>query len=237
MNFTELEEKIGYKFKDIVLIETAMTHSSYANEKQLSRECNERLEFLGDSVLGVITAEYFYHNLNHLPEGEMTKKRAACACEKSLFGFAKEINLGDFILLGKGEERTGGRKRASILADAFEALLAAIYLDAGKEETARFLLPYVKKEAAILKNGRSKDYKTMLQQIIQQKPGEILEYVLVGESGPDHKKTFETEARLNSNVIGHGKGSSKRESEQMAAYQALILFGVETPDNEKETTL
>lgn len=224
MNFSELEERIGYKFKNILLLETAMTHSSYANEKQLSRECNERLEFLGDSVLGVITAEYFYHNLNHLPEGEMTKRRAACACEKSLHGFAKEIDLGKYILLGRGEERTGGRKRASILADAFEALIAAIYLDSGLEEARRFVLDFVKRTAD--HQSRIRDYKTELQEIVQKNPHEHLTYVLVGESGPDHDKRFEVEVNLNSNIIGCGVGRSKKLAEQQAAKQALELMGI-----------
>ncbi len=224
MNFSELEERIGYKFKNILLLETAMTHSSYANEKQLSRECNERLEFLGDSVLGVITAEYFYHNLNHLPEGEMTKRRAACACEKSLHSFAKEIDLGKYILLGRGEERTGGRKRASILADAFEALIAAIYLDSGLEEARRFVLDFVKRTAD--RQSRIRDYKTELQEIVQKNPHEHLTYVLVGESGPDHDKRFEVEVNLNSNIIGCGVGRSKKLAEQQAAKQALELMGI-----------
>lgn len=224
MDFSLLEERIGYKFKDISLLENAMTHSSYANEKHNSRECNERLEFLGDSVLGVITAEYFYHNLNHLPEGEMTKKRAACACEKSLFSFAKEIDLGEYLLLGKGEERTGGRKRASVLADAFEALIAAIYLDGGLDEARRFVLDFVKKAAD--QQMKFRDYKTELQEIIQKNPLEHLSYVLVGESGPDHDKRFEVEVNLNSNVVGYGVGRSKKLAEQQAAKQALELMGV-----------
>ena len=224
MDFSLLEERIGYKFKDISLLENAMTHSSYANEKHNSRECNERLEFLGDSVLGVITAEYFYHNLNHLPEGEMTKKRAACACEKSLFSFAKEIDLGEYLLLGKGEERTGGRKRASVLADAFEALIAAIYLDGGLDEARRFVLDFVKKAAD--QQMKFRDYKTELQEIIQKNPLEHLSYVLVGESGPDHDKRFEVEVNLNSNVVGYGVGRSKKLAEQQAAKQALELMGI-----------
>lgn len=224
MNFGEFEEIIGYKFNDISLLEKALTHSSYANEKQLSRECNERLEFLGDSVLGVITAEYFYHNHNNLPEGEMTKRRAACACEKALYGFAKEINLGKFILLGRGEEHTGGRNRASILADAFEAVIAAIYLDGGLDNARKFVLDFVKKTAN--QQMSFVDYKTELQEIIQKNPDEHLSYVLVGESGPDHDKRFEVEVNLNSNVIGYGKGRSKKIAEQQAAKQALELMGV-----------
>ena len=225
MNLNEFEEKIGYKFNNIALLETALTHSSYANEKQISRDCNERLEFLGDSILGVITAEYFYHNVRHLPEGEMTKKRAACVCEKSLFSFAKEIELGGYIFLGKGEENTGGRNRASILADAFEAVIAAIYLDSGNlDEVRRFVLDFIRKAATQQINMR--DYKTELQEIIQKNPDEHLTYVLVGESGPDHDKRFEVEVKLNSNVVGYGKGRSKKTAEQQAAKQALELMGI-----------
>ena len=226
MNLSEFENKIGYTFKNIRLLETALTHSSYANERQTSRDCNERLEFLGDSVLGVITAEYFYHNIKHLPEGEMTKKRAACVCEKSLYGFAKEIELGKFIFLGRGEENTGGRNRASILADAFEAVIAAIYLDGGLDEVRKFVLDFIKKAATQQINIR--DYKTELQEIIQKNPDEHLTYVLVGESGPDHDKRFEVEVNLNSNVIGYGKGRSKKLAEQQAAKQALELMGIKS---------
>ncbi len=222
--FKEFEKNLGYQFKNISYLETALTHSSYANEKQLSRDCNERLEFLGDSVLGVITADYFYHNLGHLPEGEMTKRRAACVCEKSLFGFAKEIDLGKYILLGKGEEHTGGRNRPSILADAFEAVIAAIYLDGGIKEAEKFVLRFIKK--AVNTPPTFNDYKTALQEIIQKNPDEHLTYVLVGESGPDHDKRFEAEVHLNSNVIGSGIGISKKAAEQAAAKKALELMGV-----------
>lgn len=224
MSLEVFEKVIGYEFKNKSLLQTALTHSSYANEKHLSGDCNERLEFLGDSVLGIITAEYFYHNLNHLPEGEMTKKRAACACEKSLHGFAKEIDLGKYIYLGKGEERMGGRKRASILADAFEAVIAAIYLDGGLENARRFVLDFVKKAAA--EQLSFVDYKTALQEIIQKNPDEHLSYAVVAESGPDHDKRFEVEVYLNSNTIGCGKGKSKKIAEQQAAKQALELMGV-----------
>ena len=219
----QLEKTIKYSFKDKSIITTALTHSSYANERGLG-ECNERLEFLGDSVLGIVTAEYFYHNLNHLPEGEMTKKRAACACEKSLYKFAKEINLGRYIFLGRGEENMGGRDRASILADAFEAVIAAIYLDGGLQNARDFVLRFVKKAAN--ENISLKDYKTELQEIIQKNPDEHLSYVLVGESGPDHDKRFEVEVMLNSNVIGCGMGRSKKLAEQEAARQALELMGI-----------
>lgn len=223
MKIKEFEAIIGYSFKNLNLIKTALTHSSYANERGLG-ECNERLEFLGDSVLGVVTADYFYHNLNHLPEGEMTKRRAACACEKSLYKFAKEIDLGTYIFLGRGEENMGGRDRASILADAFEAVIAAIYLDGGLENARKFVLRFVTKAAN--ENISLKDFKTELQEIIQKNPDEHLSYVLVGESGPDHDKRFEVEVLLNSNVIGCGTGRSKKLAEQEAARQALELMGI-----------
>jgi len=222
--FEEFEKKIGYTFKNKAYLETAFTHSSYANEKQCGRECNERLEFLGDSVLGVISADYFYHNLSHLPEGEMTKRRAACVCEKSLYGFAKEIDIGKYIMLGRGEEHTGGRNRPSILADAFEAVIAAIYLDGGLESAREFVLSFIK--TAVTKQPSFNDYKTALQEIIQKNPDEHLTYILVGESGPDHNKRFEVEVHLNSNVIGSGIGISKKGAEQAAAKKALELMGV-----------
>ena len=226
MNLSEFEKVIGYDFKNKSLLETALTHSSYANERQSGRECNERLEFLGDSVLGVITADYFYHNLAHLPEGEMTKKRAACVCEKSLHGFAKEINLGKYLYLGRGEDNTGGRTRASILADAFEAVIGAMYLDGGLESVRGFVLSFIREAAA--KQLSLRDYKTELQEIIQKNPAEHLSYVLVGESGPDHDKRFEVEVRLNSNVVGCGIGKSKKLAEQQAAKQALELMGIKS---------
>ncbi len=226
MNMSEFEKVIGYEFNNKSLLETALTHSSYANERQTGRDCNERLEFLGDSVLGVITADYFYHNLAHLPEGEMTKKRAACVCEKSLHGFAKQINLGKYLLLGRGEDNTGGRHRASILADAFEAVIGAIYLDGGLENVRKFVLGFIKEAAA--KQLSLRDYKTELQEIIQKNPDEHLSYVLVGESGPDHDKRFEVEVMLNSNVVGYGMGKSKKLAEQQAAKQALELMGIKS---------
>ena len=222
--FEAFQQTIGYSFQNEAYLETAFTHSSFKNERGLHRDCNERLEFLGDSVLGMISADYFYHNLSHLPEGEMTKRRAACVCEKSLFGFAQEIDLGKYILLGKGEERTGGRSRASILADAFEAVIAAIYLDGGIDAARDFVLPFLKKAAK--QEPSFNDYKTALQEIIQKNPDEHLSYVLVGESGPDHQKSFEVEVHLNSTVIGSGVGRSKKIAEQAAAKAALELMGV-----------
>lgn len=225
-----LGEKIGYKFKDISLLETALTHSSYANEmkpKGVAVEFNERLEFLGDSVLSIIISDYLFRHYPELLEGDLTRIRASAVCEKTLGKLALELELGKYMRLGRGEEIGSGRERISILADAFEALLAAIYIDsASREPVEKFLMPRVKPEIKqFIENGKNKDYKTLLQQIVQQERGELLEYVLTDESGPDHDKCFTVEARLNSNVIGHGNGRSKREAEQSAAKEALVLFG------------
>lgn len=219
----EFENLIGYSFKDKTLLLKALSHSSFANEKHSPKDSNERLEFLGDSVLGFITAEYYYKNFT-LPEGELTRLRAATVCEKALYEFSKEIELSRFIFLGKGEDLTGGRDRASINSDAFEAVIAAIYLDGGIEEAKRFVLRFVEKHAKT--QGSFKDYKTKLQEVIQKNPEEHLEYVLVGETGPDHNKTFTVEVHLNSNVIGKGIGKSKKNAEQEAAREALALMGL-----------
>lgn len=221
----KLEQRLGYTFRDRALLEKALTHSSYANENRgRGLESNERLEFLGDSVLGFITAEYLFSEHKGVPEGELTRLRAYAVCEKSLDVYAREIGLGDYLLLGKGEERTGGRERASVLSDAFEAVIAAIYLDGGMEPAKKFVLrfvrPYVEAKPVF------KDYKTMLQEVTQKNPGETLEYVLVSESGPDHDKHFEVEVHLNSNVIGRGSGPSKKKAEQDAAREALALMGL-----------
>lgn len=226
-----LEKRLGYRFRNRAILEEALTHSSYSNEsksKGVRVECNERLEFLGDSVLSIIVSSYLFEHYRNKQEGDLTKIRAAVVCEKALAKFAGAISLGSYILLGHGEELNNGRNRASILADAFEALLAAVYTDAGDSfsEVSAFLLPFIKNEIdEIQRSGVFVDYKTTLQQIVQQVEGERLEYILVKESGPDHKKLFEIEARLNSNVIGHGCASSKREAEQLAAKEALTLFG------------
>ncbi len=228
-DFTELEPKLGHRFSNTDWIERALTHSSYANEvrsKGGSISCNERLEFLGDSVLSIITSEYLFLHYPDLPEGDLSKIRSGAVCEKALSSFARQIRLGDFIRLGRGETHTNGRDRSSILADAFEAVIAALYLDGGMETARAFVLPYVVAEIdEALDTGRTEDYKTTLQQIVQQEQGELLEYVLTGESGPAHCRTFTVEARLNSNVIGHGTGHSKREAEQNAAREAVALFG------------
>ena len=222
----ELQQKLGYEFKDESLLLRALSHSSYFNENHSTCEgSNERLEFLGDSVLGFITAENFFKNYTDFPEGDLTKLRAAMVCEKSLASFAREIQLGKYLMLGKGEVVTGGRERPSIQADAFEAVIAAIYLDGGMDEARKFVLKYI--DEAIRKHRSVKDYKTMLQEVVQRNPGEIVEYVLAGESGPDHDKSFKVEVRLNSNIIGIGIGKNKKQAEQMAAKEALRLMGAE----------
>ena len=220
----ELQEKIQYTFREPALLHRALSHSSYVNERANEHQSNERLEFLGDSVLGFITAEYYYAQFKTYPEGDLTKLRAAMVCEKSLCVFARELDLGKYLLLGKGEICTGGRERPSILADAFEALIAAIYLDGGIDAARTFVLRYVHKAAG--KAGAFHDYKTKLQEVIQKNPEESVEYVHVGESGPDHDKRFEVEVHLNSNIIGKGVGKSKKLAEQEAAREALTLLGI-----------
>lgn len=220
----EYEQLIGYKFKNKKLLETALTHSSYANEHRC--RSYERLEFLGDSVLGFVTAEYLFANFPKLPEGQLTKNRAALVCEKSLCGFSKALHVGEFLKLSHGEMNSGGRDRASILADVFESTTAAIYLDSGSlEEAKKFILRFIVPAAKAQNVKPFKDYKTTLQEIIQQNPEEKLEYVVIGESGPDHDKHFSVEVHLNSNVIGKGGGRSKKEAEQQAAREALELMG------------
>ena len=220
-----LEERLGYKFKNIVFLETGVTHSSFSNETKNHVPYNERQEFLGDAVLSIIVSDYIFENYTKLPEGELTKLRASLVCEKSLCGFANELELGSFLRLGHGEELMGGRERPSILADAFEAVLAAIYLDGGIEPATKLVLSFVKKALEHVENAAFKDYKTLLQEIIQKNPEERLTYMLVGESGPDHDKRFEVDVMLNSNVIGHGIGKSKKTAEQHAAKEALELMG------------
>lgn len=221
----DLQQIIGYQFRQEKYLSNALTHSSYANEVKRNLQSNERQEFLGDAVLSIIVSDYLYRHYSHLPEGELTKLRASLVCEKALCQFAGQIGLGAYLMLGKGEENTGGRERPSILADAFEALIAAIYLDGGIEPATRFVMGFV--QDVIEDHGRVtfKDYKTMLQEIIQQNPEEHVSYVLAEESGPDHDKHFVVEVRLNSNVIGRGEGRSKKNAEQMAAREALVLMG------------
>jgi len=221
----ELEKTVGYVFNDRKHILVATTHLLYSNEAHDGVDCNERLEFLGDSVLSFVTSRYLYENFPNLPEGEMSRIRASAVCEKTLCSIAKRIDLGAYLRLGHGEECQNGRNRPSILADAFEALLAAIYLDGGIEPVRKFLLPIISAEIdTIVESGADRDYKTALQQFVQQERGSLLEYKTVNESGPAHDKTFYVEVRLNGNVIGRGSGHSKRKAEQNAAKEALTLF-------------
>lgn len=221
----ELEEAIGYRFRRRAYLEEALTHSSYVNGKHNS---NERLEFLGDSVLSVVVSKYLFESLD-VPEGKLTKIRAKLVCEDSLYEFAKQIDLGARIKLGKGEENTGGRDRRSILADAFEALIAAIYLDGGLEEARTFIMRFIPPIEEI-KNGRLifGDYKTVLQEIIQQNPEERIEYEITGEHGAAHQRVFTANVLLNGQTIGTGSGKSKKEAEQAAAKEAVSLMGYAT---------
>ncbi len=225
-DLTPLMRAIGYKFQDIRLLEKALTHSSYTNEGHATCECYERLEFLGDSVLGFITAQYLFEK-DRGPEGELTKLRAAVVCEKALCSYSRELGIGRYMRLGRGERRNGGDQRPSILADMYEAVLAAIFLDGGMEPAEKFVLRFIIPEAENQRRRHFKDHKTALQEIVQQNPGEQLEYVLKGASGPDHNKVFLVEVHLNSNVIGRGRGHSKKEAEQEAAREALRLMGYE----------
>ena len=220
------ESRIDYCFKDKSLLTLALTHTSYANEAKHIKAHNERLEFLGDSVLSIIVSKYLFSNYPNMPEGDLSKTRAALVCERSLSTFAREVELGSFLLLGNGEDQNGGRNRDSILADAFEALIAAMYLDGGIEVAEEFVLKFVSEQMK-KKNIFSVfvDYKTELQEIIQQNKEEKVEYVVVDESGPAHDKSFSVEVHLNSNVIGRGTGKSKKIAEQLAAKEALELMG------------
>ena len=218
-----LEKKLGYTFRCKEQLQAALYHSSYANEHRCCGvSSNERLEFLGDAVLGLVTADYLYHKHPDLPEGDLTRMRAALVCEESLYEVAQSLGLGNELRLGKGEEAGGGRHRASILADATEAVFAAVYLDGGitaaSELIHRVLLDVEREEVV---EERRRDYKTLLQEHIQRKAGQELTYCMVREEGPDHAKTFVTEVRLNGAAIGEGSGHSKKESEQMAAKSAL----------------
>ncbi len=218
---TDLENKLDYRFKDSSLLRTALTHSSYANENRASGAvCNERLEFLGDSVLGVLVAERLYTQCTEMPEGDMTRLRADLVCEQSLAAVAEELELGKYLRLGRGEEHTGGRSRRSILADAVEAVLAAIYLDGGFDNAQRFVDRFIlsRMDAEEKHVG---DFKTKLQELVQQHSGQILTYPLLSEEGPDHNKTFTVQVALNGEVLGVGRGRTKKQAEQAAARQAL----------------
>ena len=217
----QLETIIGYKFKNPKLLETALTHTSYANESRTPVQHNERLEFLGDSVLQIVSADYLFHAYADRPEGDLTRIRSSLVSEGALFQFAQEINLGEYLRLGRGEERCGGRTRPSVVSDAFEAVIAALYLDGGMEVAKSFILPFITEG----KHAEA-DYKTRLQEIVQQNPEERLSYVVEQESGPDHDKHFVVAVRFNSDKVARGEGRSKKMAEQHAAREALKLLGV-----------
>ena len=216
----QLETIIGYQFKNPELLETALTHTSYANESKVATTHNERLEFLGDSVLSVVVADYLFHQSGR-PEGELTRMRASLVSEDALFQFAQEIQLGEYLRLGHGEDLGGGRSRPSVVSDAFEAVIAALYLDGGMEVARNFILPFITEG----KHAEA-DYKTRLQEIVQQNPEERLSYVVEQESGPDHDKHFVVAVRFNSDRVARGEGRSKKAAEQCAAKEALKLLGV-----------
>jgi len=217
-----LEEQIGYRFHDRNLLRTALTHSSYANERHGENiQSYERLEFLGDSILGLVAAEYLYRHEPCLPEGRMTRLRAELVCEANLHKTALALGLGQYMLLGRGEEYTGGRERPSILADMVEAIIAALYLDSSIEQARRFVLQRILCGVELSDSHRSADYKTRLQELIQRRSDRYISYRLVGESGPDHDKTFLFEALVNDVVYGRGSGKTKKEAEQEAARRAL----------------
>lgn len=217
------EKKIGYTFQDKRLLRKALTHSSYLNEHREAEECNERLEFLGDSVLSLISTDYLYHTRSG-DEGELTKTKALLVCEEALSTYARELNLGEDLLLGRGEKQAGAQDRDSILCDEIEAILGAIYLDGGYENAKKFILPFLIEGE---ERFRQHDYKTLLQEVIQKNPGELLKYVIADQFGPEHEKTFVCHLYLNSNRISEGEGRSKKAAEQAAAKVALELMGVE----------
>lgn len=217
----DLENAIGYHFSNITLLQNALTHSSYANERyHNSLMSNERLEFLGDSVLGMVVAEHLFRNFPDRPEGELTRMRADMVCERALANVANRLGLGQHLMLGHGEERFGGRSRDSILADAVESVIAATYLDGGMDAAVAFIRKFILCDVPA-ERMRNADYKTALQELVQQKKSQTLSYTLVGESGPDHDKKFVVEVSLNGNVVGSGTGSSKKRAEQEAARVAI----------------
>ena len=228
----ELQAVIGYSFNDISLLQNALTHSSYAYEQKsrgIVYPSNERLEFLGDTVLELVISEHLYDKFKNKGEGALTKMRQGIVCEKTLSQIALGINLGDYLNLGRGEENTDCRKRPKVLADALEALIAAIYVDSGsfarhgaKDIVLKLFIDEID-AAEVLQNG---DYKTMLQQLVEKDGSAILEYTVVSEAGPEHDKIFTVEARVNNNSVGVGTSHNKKEAEQQAARQALSLFGV-----------
>lgn len=223
----ELEKKIGYCFKDRKLISTALTHTSYANEKTRDIESYERLEFLGDSILGFVTARYLFEADSRLPEGVMTGYRAELVCEDSLYEVAVKLGLGEYIKLGKGETLSGGSERPSILADVVESIIAAVFLDGGFEEAESFIYRFILSDVNLLEYHGYKDCKTKLQELVQENGEAVIAYAQTGESGPDHNKTFTFSVSVNGRVLGEGKGKTKKQAEQAAARCAL-----ENLDNE-----
>lgn len=222
-NVKELEEKIGYYFKDSHLLRHAVTHSSYVNEKHMKKaDCNERLEFLGDAVLELISSEYLFFENQTMPEGELTKLRASMVCEKALAFCARDLDLGSYLLLGKGEDATGGRFRESITSDALEALIGAIYLDGGFANAKEFILKYILND---LEGKRLfYDSKTILQEIVQAKYSESMTYHLLGEEGPDHNKSFKVSVFIGKKEYGIGCGRTKKAAEQDAAYKTILML-------------
>ena len=219
----EFQEKIGYQFSDEGLLRQALTHSSYANEKHMKKHSdNERLEFLGDAVLEIITSEFLFREYIDIPEGELTKLRASIVCEQTLALCTKPLELGKYLFLGKGENLTGGRNRKSVLSDALEAVIGAIYLDGGFTNAKEFVHKYILTD--IEHKQLFYDSKTILQELVQGSYTEELHYVLVGESGPDHAKTFNVEARIGEMTVGYGEGPTKKSAEQEAAYHALLVL-------------
>jgi len=226
----ELEQKLNYTFHNAALLEEALNHSSYANEHRAAHlHSNERLEFLGDSVLGFVTAEFLFARHPEAPEGDLTRIRAALVCEQSLYEVAQRLELGRYLKLGRGEEAGGGRERISILADATEAVFAAVYLDGGIAAASALIhrcLLDAQRESVV--EERRRDYKTALQELVQRQADQVLTYRMVGETGPDHAKVFQAEVQLNGKTLGEGSGHSKKEAEQNAAAEALEKLQQET---------
>lgn len=222
-DFKELEEVIGYEFKDRTRLRKALTHSSYINGKNMDREMDyERTEYLGDAVLELVTSEYLFKKYPKMTEGEMSKLRARMVCEKSLAITARELGVGEYILLGRGEEKCGGRNKDSMIADVVEAVIGAIYLDSGLESARAFICNHVFKN--IEQKIQFYDCKTTLQELVQKEKNHELKYETISESGPDHDKVFDVQAVLDGMVIGCGVGKSKKEAEQNAAYQAILAI-------------
>ena len=224
----KLEEKLGYTFHDRRLLENALTHSSYANENKSKGETsNERLEFLGDSVLGMVVADHLYRTHPNMPEGELTRTRAALVCEDSLVEVAAQLELGQYLKLGRGEDAGGGRERPSIQADAVEAVIAAVYLDGGIGSARKLITNFILTNNEREQEGAIRDFKTALQELVQRESGRVLSYRLMGESGPDHAKVFSVEVDLDGKPIGAGEGRSKKEAEQNAAKAAMARLRAE----------